>query len=427
MNHGNAARRGEPDRSLPVARFDIGENGLQPGLRRRAERSHQSNMTTILNQPHFHPGGAADSRSTGEVCLNAPGRTGGSLSLSAHAGLNVVLAMVGLICTVPGGLCAQPSGSNDGRDQGRALQEPPGQGPEGAPATPHEAFNAGQYDQAAAGFSRRAERRPKDPAAQFNLGSALHQLEDYDGAKAAFEKALSAEEKSLRAKAVYDLGNTAYRQGLLEEAISRYTEALALDPDDDDAKHNLEFVQQELKRREEQAEQRQQNQQNEGDSEQEQSDSGEQDSEGGENQSDSQQQEQSGSDQENQEQQDSDGDGLSDRQEREAENPTDPNRADSDGDGRSDGEEDKNRNGRVDEGESNPNRPDEAPAESADQDSQEPESSDGDGSQQPQQGQPNQLSPEQAERLLAALQDQRPASSRKLPEDARKAKSAKDW
>jgi len=52
---------------------------------------------------------------------------------------------------------------------------------------------------------------------------------------------------------------------------------------------------------------------------------------------------------------DSDGDGLPDGVEVEGENPTDPLDADTDDDGILDGREDNNQNGRVDEGESNPN------------------------------------------------------------------------
>ncbi len=314
---------------------------------------------------------------------------------------------------------------------------PRGTSGEGKPKSAHEAFAAGHYDQAAATFGRRAERRPDDPSAQLNLGSALHQLQDYEGAKSAFERALDADDRRLRAKATYDLGNTAYRQGRLKDAIKRYQETLALDPNDEDAKHNLEFVQQELERRQEQAEQRQQQNQDGENSEQQQGqDGGDQESQdGGEGEQgqDGEQgegdQDQQQSDPSSQEPKDTDGDGLPDQVEREGENPTDPSQPDSDGDGRSDGEEDRNGNGRVDEGESNPNRRDEAPvSDGGSQESEQSPTQDQQDQETPGEGEPRPaaLTPEQAERLLAALQDKRPPSGRKT-EAAQRSKSAKDW
>lgn len=55
---------------------------------------------------------------------------------------------------------------------------------------------------------------------------------------------------------------------------------------------------------------------------------------------------------------DTDGDGISDFTEINGENPTNPLDSDSDDDGLLDGEEDKNQNGKLDDGETDPNNPD---------------------------------------------------------------------
>ena len=340
----------------------------------------------------------------------------------------VQLALVTTSLLAIGGSGLEAQADTVGQNDKSADIAPPGKRLKKA-KSPQAAFEAGEYDRAAQGFAERTERRPGDTAAQLNLGSALHQLEDYDAARSAFERAAAASDRRLRAKATYDLGNTAYRQGRLEEAIERYREALDLDSDDEDAKHNLEFVQLELERRKKQAEQRrdkqeEQDKQPDSEKQEQSSEQGEGDEQGDQQPTDEKQppDAQDG----NEKPQDSDGDGLTDQQERSAENPTDPQKKDTDGDGRSDGEEDANRNGKVDPGESDPNRADQSPEQQ--EENQEP--SEGDQSAQEQTSNPDQeltLDPEQVKRLLAALEDHRPPASRGKQRAGKQAKRAKDW
>ena len=48
------------------------------------------------------------------------------------------------------------------------------------------------------------------------------------------------------------MGNTLYRMNKFNESIDAYKKALKLDPDDMDAKFNLEFVREQIKKKEEQ-------------------------------------------------------------------------------------------------------------------------------------------------------------------------------
>ena len=75
--------------------------------------------------------------------------------------------------------------------------------------------------------------------------------------------------QSLEAQALYNLGNAMYRQGKLEEAVEYYKKTLELDPEDEDARKNLEFVREEIKRRMNEAKDTQKRQQ-EGQQEREQ-------------------------------------------------------------------------------------------------------------------------------------------------------------
>jgi len=291
---------------------------------------------------------------------------------------------------------------------------------------PYEAYEAGLYEQAMSGFVDLQVERPDDPAVALNLGSVHYQMRNYGEAERAFFGASLSTDESLREQALYNLGNSAFKQGRLEEAVELYKAALEIDPDDEDAKFNLEFVRDEIRRRHEEAQKRQQEQQQQqqdqqqdqqqeqqqsGEDGQEQQEQGEQD----QPQQQDQQQEQSGG-------QDSDQDGLPDEVERSGENPTDPENPDTDGDRLPDGAEDLNRNGQVDEGETDPNNPD----------------TDGDGvgdgeeALEPSPGESGaegeesaSLTLEEAERYLQALEEGQP--DRRHPSRGRRRRPAKDW
>ena len=57
----------------------------------------------------------------------------------------------------------------------------------------------------------------------------------------------------------YNLGNSLFRLGKLQEAVAEYTQALKNNPDDYDSKFNLEFTQNQLKDQQKQQQKQQQN------------------------------------------------------------------------------------------------------------------------------------------------------------------------
>ena len=195
---------------------------------------------------------------------------------------------------------------------------PPRAPPETPPAeysSPYEAFDAGAYAQALDGFVDRQTRKPDDPELSLNVGAAHFKLNDFESADAQFYRAAAIGDDQLRAQALYNLGNSAYRQGKLGDAIDFYLASLEANPDDLDTKFNLEFVREELKKQQnqngqDQNEQNQEQQSQEG-AEQQSEDS---DQGGGEQPEDEQQDHGAqGQDQpEDQESQDSDGDGVPD-------------------------------------------------------------------------------------------------------------------
>ncbi len=125
-----------------------------------------------------------------------------------------------------------------------------------------EAFEDGEFGEALAHFHAAQLDHPDDRRLEFNIADSYYRLADYAAAEQSFGRVLSlGGDDDLAQQAYYNLGNTLYQQGRLDEAIEAYEQALVLDPEDEDARHNLEFVQRELEQRQQQCEQRREQQQ----------------------------------------------------------------------------------------------------------------------------------------------------------------------
>jgi len=115
------------------------------------------------------------------------------------------------------------------------------------------AYHQGRYEQARAGYMRAKdlaeESSPENADLHFNIGATFYQEANYEQAEKEFQQAAAAADPVLREEALYNLGNVAFQQGLkakdvekLKKAAEYYQQALQLNPDDEDAKFNLEVV-----------------------------------------------------------------------------------------------------------------------------------------------------------------------------------------
>ena len=109
------------------------------------------------------------------------------------------------------------------------------------------AYQDEQWDESLQHFQDALIDDPTNPAGHFNVGDALYQKKQYEEAKESFEKSLVSDDLIARANAYYNLGNTYYRLNKFQEAIESYIKALDLNPEDEDAKFNLELVRAKLK------------------------------------------------------------------------------------------------------------------------------------------------------------------------------------
>jgi len=156
----------------------------------------------------------------------------------------------------------------------------------------NEAFRQKDYQTALEQYHIAEADRPESPEINYNIGNTLFEQGDFEQATEHLNKSLNTQEAGLAARAQYNLGNTHFRKGDYQSAIQAYKESLELNPDDMDAKYNLEVARRMLK---EQSEQEQQQQQDQEEQEQEQQEQQEQEQQ--------QQQDQQEQDQQQQQQQ----------------------------------------------------------------------------------------------------------------------------
>jgi Ca-activated chloride channel family protein len=111
-------------------------------------------------------------------------------------------------------------------------------------------------------YYRDAEiEKPESPQLSYNIGNVNYQQEKYEDALEKYYRALSVDEPENQAATYYNMGNTLYRSGKYPEAIQAYQKCLDINPDDEDAKYNIEFVRKKMKEMLDKEAQRQQKQQ----------------------------------------------------------------------------------------------------------------------------------------------------------------------
>jgi Ca-activated chloride channel family protein len=118
-------------------------------------------------------------------------------------------------------------------------------------------YREGRFEEAYEVFRAEAGRDDAEPELHYNAGNALYRLGRYAEAAESYRRSLEGP-PGLRGRALYNLGNAAYRgaedaedrrEGL-RTAVRAYEESLLLAPGDTAAKWNLELALRELEREE---------------------------------------------------------------------------------------------------------------------------------------------------------------------------------
>jgi len=119
-----------------------------------------------------------------------------------------------------------------------------------------EAFVQQDLEEAERLFNQARQDRAGDALAEYNLGCALLAQYKYEEAYQAFVRALPYAKGALLRDNWYNLGYTAFYLGIKKSAAEKWQEAvdgfkqcLLIDPQDDDARYNLELIMREIKKR----------------------------------------------------------------------------------------------------------------------------------------------------------------------------------
>ncbi len=166
----------------------------------------------------------------------------------------------------------------------------------------NQAFQDEAYLVALQAYKDAEAQSPDLAEPRYNAANALYRESAFADASEALSSALDlVEDADLEENSLFNLGNTSYNLEDWEAAIAAYTQALLLDPGDQEAKYNLELAQSQQEQQEQQEQEQneqdreEQNENDEGSSEEDQNQG---EGENSEEKSDAEQEDTSGPDEE---------------------------------------------------------------------------------------------------------------------------------
>lgn len=116
-----------------------------------------------------------------------------------------------------------------------------------------------QFNLAEAEYRKALQVSQENTTAQYNLANALQKQKKYDEAEQVLEKLYnSATDEKLKSSAAYNQGVAYTKQKNLEASIESYKKALRLNPDDKEARENLQKALSELKKQQQDQQKQQQ-------------------------------------------------------------------------------------------------------------------------------------------------------------------------
>lgn len=116
-------------------------------------------------------------------------------------------------------------------------------------------YRSGRYGDSELAYRRATEIPRGTPDAWFNLGNSIYRQQRFEDAAESFLKNASLDDNPVkRANSFYNLGNSLLSADRIEESIEAYKNSLRLNPDNAEAKFNLAYAQDMLRKQQEQNE-----------------------------------------------------------------------------------------------------------------------------------------------------------------------------
>ena len=120
----------------------------------------------------------------------------------------------------------------------------------------YEAYEKGQYEDAAKGFLEAEVDHPDNLQYAYNRAVSQYKQGDYKSAKEGFSKSAGSENSVLSLKSLFNLANTQVALGELEDAAKSYEKLLSANPKDHEARENLEWVKKKLEEKKQKQDQK---------------------------------------------------------------------------------------------------------------------------------------------------------------------------
>ena len=106
----------------------------------------------------------------------------------------------------------------------------------------HEPYLTGDYAAALDAYQGAQGTSPESGEPHYNAGNVLYRMGEYEDSLQSYDGALKYAQGELRSSGFFNRGNASFQQQEYEQAVEAYKEVLRMNPDDRDAKHNLELA-----------------------------------------------------------------------------------------------------------------------------------------------------------------------------------------
>ena len=141
----------------------------------------------------------------------------------------------------------------------------------------HDPYLSGDYPAALEAYRLAQERSFESGEPFYNSGNVLYRTGEYEDSVQDFDESLKHARGELRSSGFFNRGNALFQQQQYRQAVEAYKEVLRMNPDDQDAKHNLELALNHLPPPEEEQDQEQEEEEEEQEQDEQQEEEEEQD------------------------------------------------------------------------------------------------------------------------------------------------------